>query len=86
LIESFVIALLGGTLGFFIAVWVRDGLIALSPGGVSRFQQISFDFPVLGFTFLTASLTTVLFGLWPAWRASHADVQLALKNRHDWKR
>jgi putative ABC transport system permease protein len=79
LIESFVIALLGGTLGFFMAVWVRDGLIALSPGDVSRFQQISFDLPVLGFTFLIASLTTVLFGLWPAWQASHANVQLALK-------
>ena len=79
LIESFVIALIGGALGFFMAVWVRDGLIALSPGEVSRFQQISFDLPVLGFTFLIASLTTVLFGLWPAWQASHANVQLALK-------
>jgi putative ABC transport system permease protein len=79
LMESFLIALLGGTVGFFIAVWARDGLIALSPGGVSRFQQISFDPTVLGFTFLIASLTTVLFGLWPAWQASHTDVQLALK-------
>src|SRR6266545_5673665 len=79
LIESFLIAFLGGTFGFFFAVWVRDGLIALSPGEVSRFQQISFDLPVLGFTFLIASLTTVLFGLWPAWQASHANVQLALK-------
>jgi putative ABC transport system permease protein len=79
LIESFLIALLGGTLGFVIALWVRDSLIALSPGDVSRFQQISFDLPVLGFTFLIASFTTVLFGLWPAWQASHADVQLALK-------
>jgi len=77
--ESFLIALLGGALGFLFAVWVRSGLIALSPGDVSRFQQISFDLPVLGFTFLIASLTTVLFGLWPAWQASHADVQLALK-------
>jgi putative ABC transport system permease protein len=77
--ESFLIALLGGVLGFFLAVWVRDGLIALSPGDVSRFQQVSFDFRVLGFTFFVASLTTVLFGLWPAWQASHADVQLALK-------
>ena len=79
LLESFVIALLGGALGFFLAVWVRDGLIALSPGDASRFHQISFDLPVLGFTFLVASLTTLLFGLWPAWQASHADVQLALK-------
>jgi len=79
LVESFLIAVLGGVFGFFIALWVRDSLIALSPGGVSRFQQISFDLPVLGFTFLIASLTTVLFGLWPAWQASHADVQLALK-------
>ncbi|HEV3242932.1 MAG TPA: ABC transporter permease [Chthoniobacterales bacterium] len=79
LLESFLIALLGGAFGFFLAIWVRDALIALSPGDVSRFQQISFDLPVLGFTFLVASLTTVLFGLWPAWQASHADVQLALK-------
>src|SRR5256714_194332 len=79
LFESFLIALLGGALGFLFAVWVRSSLIALSPGDVSRFQQVSFDFRVLGFTFFVASLTTVLFGLWPAWQASHADVQLALK-------
>src|SRR5436309_10477447 len=66
LIESFLIALIGGVVGFFFAVWVREGLIALSPGDVSRFHQISFDLPVLGFTFLIASITTVLFGLWPA--------------------
>ena len=83
LIESFLIALLGGVLGFFIAVWVRDSLIALSPGGVPRFQQISFDFPVLGFTFLIASLTAIVFGLWPAWQTSHANFQLALKTRDD---
>jgi putative ABC transport system permease protein len=54
-------------------------LVALSPGDVSRFQEVSFDLRVLGFTFLIASITTVFFGLWPAWQASHADVQLALK-------
>src|SRR5881398_2578539 len=79
LLESFLIAILGGALGFFIAVWLRDALVALGPEGVARFQQISFDLPVLGFTFLIASLTSVLFGLWQAWQASHADVQLALK-------
>lgn len=79
LVESFLVAVLGGMLGVFIAIWVRDGLIALSPQGVSRFREISFDLPVLGFTFLLASLTSVLFGLWPAWQTSRADVQLALK-------
>ncbi|HLW34220.1 MAG TPA: ABC transporter permease [Chthoniobacterales bacterium] len=79
LIESFLVAVVGGALGFLIAVWVRNGLVALSPGDVSRFREVSFDLRVLGFTFLIASLTTVLFGLWPAWQASHADVQLALK-------
>src|SRR5213595_374139 len=79
LLESFLIAILGGALGFFIAVWLRDALITLGPGDVSRFQQISFDLPVLGFTFLVASLTTFIFGLWPAWQTSHANVQLALK-------
>lgn len=80
LVESFVIAILGGVLGFFIAVWLRDSLVTLGPEGVSRFQQVSFDLPVLGFTFLVASLTAVLFGLWPAWQASRTDIQLALKS------
>src|SRR6266446_5380346 len=79
LLESFLIAILGGALGFFIAVWLRDALVALGSEGVSRFHQISFDLPVLGFTFLIASLTTMIFGLWPAWQTSRADVQLALK-------
>src|SRR5438093_2382172 len=78
LLESFLVALLGGALGFLFAVWVRNGLVALSPGDVSRFQEVSFDLRVLGFTFLDASITTVFFDLWPAWQASHAYVQLAL--------
>ena len=54
--------------------------LALAPQGVSRFHEISFNLPVLGFAFAVASLTTVLFGLWPAWQTSRADVQLALKS------
>src|SRR3982751_2145388 len=42
LVESFLVALLGGALGFLFALWVRNGLVALSPGDVSRFHQISF--------------------------------------------
>src|SRR5256714_43035 len=63
LLESFLIALFGRALGFCIAVWLCDALAALGPEGAAPFQQISFDLPVLGFTFLIASLTTILFGL-----------------------
>ncbi|MBA2744000.1 MAG: ABC transporter permease, partial [Chthoniobacterales bacterium] len=80
LIESAIVALLGGALGFLIALWSRDALVALGPAGVGRFHEISFDGRVLGFTFALAGLTSVLFGLWRAWGASRADVQLALKS------
>ena len=80
LMESFVVAVLGGVIGVFLALWVRDALVALSPHGISRFQEVYFDFRVLGFALLLATLTSVLFGLWPAWQASHTDFQLALKS------
>ncbi len=78
--ESLVIALLGGALGVLIAWLGRDLLVALSPAGVARFQQVRLDWVVLCFAFGLSLLTSVLFGLWPAWQASRADVQLALKS------
>ena len=80
LIESAFVAFLGGALGFLLALWSRDALVALGPTGVARFQEVHFDARVLLFTFALATITTVLFGLWPAWGASRADVQLALKS------
>ena len=79
LIESLVIAVLGGGLGLIFALWSREALVALGPAGVERFQNLAFDWRVLGFTSALACLTSVSFGLWPALRISRADVQLALK-------
>ena len=79
LIESFCIALIGGVLGLLFAVWGRDALVAFAPSSAPRFDGIGFDARVLGFTFLLASLTTILFGLWPAWQTAHADIQGALQ-------
>ena len=79
LTESFMVAVLGGVLGFFIALWGRDALVALGPQGVERFHNLHFDARVLGFTFLLACLTSIAFGLWPAWHTSRADLHLALK-------
>ncbi len=79
LLEGALIALAGGALGFLVALWGRDAIVALSPASVARFQQVHFDLPVLGFTFVLASLTTFVFALLPAWQSSRVDLQLALQ-------
>lgn len=80
LIESFVIALLGALFGFLTAFWSRDILGLLAPQSLSRFQEVQFDGRVLGFTLLLSCLTITVFGLWPAWQTSRADVQSALRS------
>jgi putative ABC transport system permease protein len=78
LIESLVLALVGGLLGLFLAAWGRDVLVALSPPGGLRFQNISLNGWVLAFSIGLSLVTSILFGLWPAWHSSRADIQLAL--------
>ena len=80
LIESMIIALLGGVLGFLIAFWGRDAIVALSPAGVPRLQEVTLDGWVLVFTLGLALLTNFLFGLWPARLSANPDIQLALKS------
>ena len=80
LIESLVLALLGGLLGLGLAAWGRDLLVALSPPGVPRFQNLSLNGWVLIFSLGLSVVTSILFGLWPAWHTSRADIQLALKS------
>jgi predicted permease len=79
LLESFVIAAIGGGLGMVLAIWGRDALVAFAPVGAPRFDEIGFDWRVLAFTFLLATLTTILFGLWPAWQAARVDINMALQ-------
>src|SRR6185436_2837114 len=80
LIESLVLALVGGSLGLSLAAWGRDLLIALAPPGVPRFQDLPLDGWVLSFSLALSVATSLLFGLWPAWHTSRADIQLALKS------
>src|SRR5205085_2005416 len=79
LTESLLLAVMGGVLGLLIALWGRDALIALSPGNIPRLQETGMDGRALGFTLLLALLTTLIFGLAPAWQASKPDLNEVLK-------
>jgi len=79
LTESLLLATMGGLLGLLIALWGSDAMIALSPGSIPRLKEAGMDGRVLGFTVLLALLTTLIFGLAPAWQASKPDLNEALK-------
>jgi putative ABC transport system permease protein len=80
LVESLLLAVAGGALGLVLAAWSRELILSLAPAGDLRFQGVRLDASVLGFSLVASTLTSVLFGLWPAWQGSRADIQLALKS------
>ena len=76
--ESFVLACLGGALSLLVAygavVFMNRSLFASLPG-----TAVTLDFTVFGFAFACSVLTGIVFGTVPAWLASRADVNQALK-------
>ena len=78
LVESVLLALLGGTLGLLVARWGTSALVAMSPEGLARTSEIHLDLRVLAFTFFVAFATSVFFGLAPALRASWLSLNASL--------
>src|ERR1043165_6668426 len=79
LTESLLLAGIGGLLGLFIANWGTDALIVTIPQNIPRIGSIQLDGAVLAFTLLISVATGVIFGLVPAWHASHVNLNSALK-------
>ncbi|MFZ1219503.1 MAG: ABC transporter permease [Chthoniobacterales bacterium] len=80
LTESVLLAGLGGLLGLLIAKWGTDALIAAVPQNIPRVTNIQLDGAVLAFTLLLSLATGIIFGLVPAWQASHVDLNTTLKS------
>lgn len=87
LTESMLLGLAGGMAGLVLGgVGVRI-LLALSPGDIPRINDpyhslgaLSFlDWRILVFLFAISLTTGLLFGLLPAWRITHFDVNATLK-------
>ncbi|HEY3660275.1 MAG TPA: ABC transporter permease, partial [Candidatus Udaeobacter sp.] len=79
LTESLLLAAIGALLGLFIANWGTDALIVAIPQNIPRIDSIQLDGAVLAFTLLISVATGVIFGLVPAWHASHVNLNNALK-------
>ncbi len=85
LTESVLLSGLGGVLGVLFALWIKDGLFAVSDWGGRwmRALEPQLDWRVLGFTMALSLVTGIVFGLAPAWRATKVDLTPTLKDgRH----
>ena len=79
LVETLLLGLLGGTLGFVLAHWALWGLLAVAPVSLPRLHNVRLDGAVLGFTLAISVLAGVLAGLLPAWRTAQTNPQDALQ-------
>jgi predicted permease len=78
LTESIVVALIGGLLSLGVALWgvkfISNQLFPTLPGA-----GVELDLKVFAFAFACSLLTGVLFGTMPAWFASRADINQAVR-------
>jgi len=80
LTESVLLALAGGALGLLIAQWGMHAALGVLPRALPRAEDVGLDAHVLLFTMTVSLLAGILFGLAPALKASHANLQETLKD------
>jgi predicted permease len=82
LVESLVLATVGGVLGVGLAVLIDRGLIAFLPSGQTPLSLSSTpDWTLLGFTFVISVLAGILFGLAPALQSTRPQLANTLKDQ-----
>jgi predicted permease len=81
LIESLLLVTLGGVGGVLIGSWGLDLLLAsLSRDWIPRGDEIALNASVLALTGVTALVTGIVFGLFPAWHATRVDAIDSLRD------
>jgi predicted permease len=80
LVESLLLALAGGAVGIFLALWGINLLTIFTPPAHLPVGLIlDIDGPVLLFTLVLSVVTGFVFGLAPAWQSSRRNLNESLK-------
>jgi predicted permease len=77
--ESLLLGLAGGAVGLLPAVFGLHAALHLLPAALPRADEVGMDYRVLVFTTLISLVTSVAFGLVPAFRSYHVNPQASLK-------
>lgn len=80
LVESALLGLLGGSVGLLLAFWGIRLFLWLAGAEFPNADTITVDMRVVLFTLGISLLTTVLFGLVPAFQSSRSDLNNALRD------
>ena len=80
LIENLVLSALGGTLGVFVAAACLSAVRTLGPDSIPRLTESALSIPAFCFALAISCVSTILFGLFPAFQASQLQLNDALKN------
>jgi predicted permease len=82
LTESLMLSIAGGAAGLALAAWTLSALVGSIPKseGISGLEA-NLDYRVLAFAIALTIATGVLFGLAPALRSTHTDLQSTLKDQ-----
>jgi putative ABC transport system permease protein len=80
LIENMLLSVLGGALGVFVAAACLSVVRTLGPDSIPRLAESALSVPAYCFALAISCLSTILFGLFPAFQASQLELNDALKN------
>jgi predicted permease len=82
LVESALLAVMGGATGLLVAVWGTRLIAGLDAGvDIPLLDQTRVDLPVAAFTVAASALSAMLFGTLPAWQsAKRLDVMTGIKS------
>jgi putative ABC transport system permease protein len=77
-IESILVAVIGGILGVFLAIWAIDWFKAGAPESLPRLSEIHLNGTVLAATLIATLLSGIVFGLAPALQTTRFDLHQSL--------